>query len=81
MDEDEAEFVKRAPLQQMATACDGAGENLRTLLAPDSPLRNDLDLALQQLASTAQSISALVDFLKRNPNALIVGREILPKKP
>jgi paraquat-inducible protein B len=59
----------------------GAGENLRTLLAPDSPLRNDLDLALQQLASTAQSISALVDFLKRNPNALIVGREILPKKP
>jgi len=59
----------------------GAGENLRTLLAPDSPLRNDLDQALQQLASTAQSISALVDFLKRNPNALIVGREILPKKP
>jgi paraquat-inducible protein B len=59
----------------------GAGENLRTMLAPDSPVHNDLDQALQQLASTAQSISALVDFLKRNPNALIVGREILPKKP
>lgn len=59
----------------------GAGENLRTLLAPDSPLRNDLDQSLQQLASAAQSISAFVDFLKRNPNALIVGREILPKKP
>jgi paraquat-inducible protein B len=59
----------------------GAGENLRTMLAPDSPVRNDLDQVLQQLAGTAQSISALVDFLKRNPNALIVGREILPKKP
>jgi paraquat-inducible protein B len=59
----------------------GAGENLKTLLAPDSPLRNDLDQSLQQLASAAQSISAFVDFLKRNPNALIVGREILPKKP
>jgi paraquat-inducible protein B len=59
----------------------GAGENLRTMLGPDSPTRNDLDQALQQIANTAQSISALVDFLKRNPNALIVGREILPKKP
>jgi paraquat-inducible protein B len=59
----------------------GAGENLRTMLAPDSPVRNDLDQVLQQLAGTAQSISSLVDFLKRNPNALIVGREILPKKP
>ena len=59
----------------------GAGENLKTLLAPDSPLRNDLDQSLQQLASAAQSISAFVDFLKRNPNALIVGREIIPKKP
>jgi paraquat-inducible protein B len=59
----------------------GAGENLRTMLAPDSPVHNDLDQALQQLAGTAQSISALVDYLKRNPNALIVGREILPKKP
>lgn len=58
----------------------GAGENLRTLLAPDSPLRNDLDQALEQLASAGQSISAFVDFLKRNPNALIVGREILPQK-
>ena len=59
----------------------GAGENLRRVLAPDSPLRNDLDQALQQLAGAAESISALVDFLKQHPNALIVGREILPKKP
>ena len=59
----------------------GAGENLRRVLSPDSPLRNDLDQALQQLAGAAESVSALVEFLKQHPNALIVGREILPKKP
>ena len=49
------------------------------MLAPDSPMRNDLDQALQQLAGAAQSISSLADFLKQHPNALITGRE-LPKK-
>jgi phospholipid/cholesterol/gamma-HCH transport system substrate-binding protein len=57
----------------------GAGENLRTMLAPDSPVRNDLDQALEQLAAAGQSISSLADFLKQHPNALIAGRE-LPKK-
>ncbi len=59
----------------------GASENLRTMLAPDSPVRNGLDQALEQLAGAAQSISALVDFLKEHPNALITGRQIIPKKP
>ena len=59
----------------------GAGENLRTMLAPDSPVRNDLDLALEQLAGAAQSISSLVDFLKQHPNALITGRELPKRKP
>ena len=59
----------------------GAGENLRTMLAPDSPVRNDLDLALAQLAGAAQSISALADFLKQHPNALIAGREPSKKQP
>jgi len=58
----------------------GAGENIRTLLAPDAPIRNNLDLALQQMAAAGQSITDLVDYLKRNPNALIVGRQILPAK-
>jgi len=59
----------------------GAGENLKSMLSPDSPVRNDLDQALEQLAGAAQSISSLVDFLKQHPNALITGREILPTKP
>jgi paraquat-inducible protein B len=59
----------------------GAGENLRTLLAPDSPLPNDLDQALQQLSGAVQSLSVLLDFLKQHPNALITGREKPKKKP
>ncbi len=59
----------------------GAAENLRTLLAPDSPLRDNLDQALQQLASAAQSISSLSEFLTRHPNALIAGRKFEQMKP
>ncbi len=58
-----------------------AVEDLGTTLAPDSPLRNDLSLALEQLAVAAQSISALAEFLDRHPNSLITGRKPPPKKP
>ncbi len=59
----------------------GAAENLKAILGPESPVRNDLDHALAQLAGAAQSISALVDFLKQHPNALITGRQFPKKKP
>jgi paraquat-inducible protein B len=59
----------------------GAGENLKFMLAPDSPVRNDLDQALEQLAAAGQSISSLADFLKQHPNALITGRELPKSKP
>jgi paraquat-inducible protein B len=59
----------------------GAGENLRIMLASDAPLRNDLDLALEHLAAAAQSVSSLADFLKENPNALIVGRQLPDRTP
>lgn len=59
----------------------GAAENLKSMVSPESPVRNDLDLALNQLAGAAQSISALVDFLKQHPNALITGRRIPQKEP
>ena len=59
----------------------GAAENLRTLIAPDAPLPNDLDQALQQLSGAVQSLNVFLDFLKQHPNALITGRQILPKKP
>jgi paraquat-inducible protein B len=59
----------------------GAAENLKSMLAPDSPVSNDLDQVLQQLAGAAQSISALVEFLKQHPNAIITGRQVPGKKP
>ncbi len=59
----------------------GAGENLKSMLAPDSPIRNDLGLALEQVASASQSVSALVEFLNQHPNALLTGRQISKKQP
>jgi hypothetical protein len=59
----------------------GAAENARGLLGPDAPFRDELDLALQQLASAAESISALAEFLKQHPNALISGRQTPKKAP
>jgi paraquat-inducible protein B len=59
----------------------GAGENLRLMLAPDSRIPNDLDLALEHLAGAAQSISALAEFLREHPNALVAGRQLPSRKP
>jgi paraquat-inducible protein B len=59
----------------------GAAENTRTLLGPDSSVRHDLDQALQQISGAGQSLSALLEFLKEHPDALIAGREQPKKKP
>jgi paraquat-inducible protein B len=59
----------------------GAAENLKVMLAPNSPVRNDLDQALEQLAGAAQSIATLAEFLKQHPNALITGRQTLKTQP
>lgn len=56
-------------------------QDLSNVISPDSPLRNDLSQALEQLAGAAQSISALTEFLQRHPNALITGRADPTKKP
>jgi paraquat-inducible protein B len=56
-------------------------QDLGGMLAPDSPLQNDLSLALGQLAGASQSVAALAEFLKRHPNSLIVGRAAPAKKP
>ena len=59
----------------------GAGENLRRVLAPDSPILGELDRTLAQLAAAGQSISSLADFLKEHPNALIAGRKLPKQQP
>ncbi|HEX9048029.1 MAG TPA: hypothetical protein VF988_13475, partial [Verrucomicrobiae bacterium] len=59
----------------------GCAEGLRVLLAPDSPLHNDLDDTLQQLSGAAESIASLAEFLRQHPNALITGRKTPTEKP
>lgn len=59
----------------------GAAENLRSMLAPTSPMHNDLNNALEQVAAAAQSLSSLVDFLKQHPNAIITGRQFPKRQP
>ena len=54
----------------------GTADNLRIALRPDSPLQHNLEQLLQQLAGTAESVSALMEFLRQHPNALIAGREV-----
>lgn len=55
----------------------GTGQDLRQMIAPQGPLREDLRNTLVQLGDAAQSIASLASFLERNPNALLTGR----KKP
>jgi paraquat-inducible protein B len=50
-------------------------DNLRSMVAPDSALQNELTLALNQLANTAESITTLIEYLNQHPNALIAGRK------
>lgn len=70
-----------ANANQALVQVQGAAENMRRFIAPDSALRGNLDHALQELAGTLQSLSVLLDFLKQHPNALITGRETLEKSP
>ena len=60
----------------------GGVQNFRELLAADSSLRNQLNVALDQISEAAQSISAFADYLHRHPNALLTGRKpVSEKKP
>jgi paraquat-inducible protein B len=70
-----------AQANQTLSQLRGAVQNLGDMLAPDSPLRNDLSLALEQLAGASQSVAALAEFLERHPNALLTGRKGPRTKP
>jgi paraquat-inducible protein B len=51
-----------------------AMQNAKNALAPDAPLQTDLSATLLQLSRAAKSVSALVDYLERHPEALIRGK-------
>jgi paraquat-inducible protein B len=43
-------------------------------LDDDSPLRTEIDTALEEIRQTAQSFRALAELIQRNPEILIHGR-------
>ena len=68
-----------AEAQQTLSELRLAVEDVRGLLAPEAPLRQDLSMALDQISHATRSIGDLADFLSRNPNALLSGRK--PSEP
>ena len=52
---------------------------LREILEPDSPFSVHLNDALEELATTTQSVGQLTDYLQRNPGSLVRGKYV-PEK-
>jgi paraquat-inducible protein B len=50
-------------------------QNVSDLLGPDSAVRPGLARALEELGNASRSVADLADLLKRNPNALLVGKK------
>jgi len=64
-----------APQVQATLAeAQAAMKNAKEILAQDAPLSSDLGSTLLQVSRAAKSISALVDYLERHPEALIRGK-------
>ena len=53
---------------------EGAMKGAKEVLAEDAPLQTDLTSTLLQLSRAAKSVSALVDYLERHPEALLRGK-------
>jgi len=52
----------------------GAMRNAKEVLGQDAPLQSDLSATLLELSRAAKSVSALVDYLERHPEALLRGK-------
>ncbi|MBN8246776.1 MAG: MCE family protein [Verrucomicrobia bacterium] len=50
-------------------------ETLTGMIEPESALRSDATMALDQVANAARALADLAEFLQRNPNALLTGRK------
>jgi len=56
-------------------------QNISDLVGPDSAVRPGLAQALEELGSASRSVADLADFLKRDPNALLVGKKSRKEVP
>ncbi|MBU1002473.1 MAG: MCE family protein [Proteobacteria bacterium] len=70
---DELELLPKAgqALEQATSAL----KEVELTMAPDSPVKNDLAKLLQDVSDTARSLRNLADYLERQPDALIFGKE------
>lgn len=69
-------------LPQAAEAVNEAKDalgNINRAIDENSPLRYDISETLRELSSAARSIRLLAEYLERNPNALLYGKQ-LPKQ-
>jgi paraquat-inducible protein B len=57
----------------------GAMKNAKEVLGQDAPLQTDLSATLLELSRAAKSVTALVDYLERHPEALLRGKPGEPK--
>jgi paraquat-inducible protein B len=48
--------------------------NVSALIGPDSAVPSDLSQALEDLGNAGRAVADLAEFLKRNPNTLLIGR-------
>ncbi len=67
--------------QALSNSAVGALDQARTTLAsvdtavqPQSDVRYELSVALEELTEAARAIRLLADYMERNPNALVFGR-------
>ena len=55
-------------------------QNVNSLTRPDAPLAQQLGMTLKDLSRTAQQLGNFLDYLERNPSALVRGKDVSEKK-
>ena len=65
----------RKLVDNVDTGLDKLGKGLQTSLAVRGPVFSDLARTLNDVQRAADSVRQLAEYLRRNPNALIVGRK------
>ena len=66
--------LTEGPLTKTLDSLDKLASNASVLLKPSSDLRYEFESMLRELGRAATSIRLLSEYLERNPNALLTGR-------
>ncbi len=62
-------------LQKTLEAAEGTFEGVKATLGPDSPLSYNAGVIMKELSATIRSVRSLMDYLEREPQSLIFGKE------